>query len=267
MSDVMNAPAPADAPSPEAQTAPDAPDSGAEQQQEQAQSPKAVSPEIESLAREMGWSPQDEYRGDPSQWIPPDEFVKRTAKINKAQRDKLDRMDVEMRKIGATAERLLKERIAEERRNLEATFEAAVEVGDVRLAKQVQGQIAQIERQADQGPNHADRFKAENPWFQSNPEATAYAIAVAGMEAEKGANPDQQLKAAADAVKKRFPELFPSDAPQRTPPVLQGGTGRQAPRATKSYPPEVKRAAADFVRRGMAKSEAEYFAAYDKENG
>ena len=49
-------------------------------------------------------------------------------------------------------------------------------------------------------------------------------------------------------------------------PVLQGGV-RAAPKAQKSYPPEVKRAAQDMVRRGMVKNEAEYFAAYDKENG
>jgi hypothetical protein len=263
----MNAPAPADAPAPDvAQPAPDAPASGAEQQSEQAPSPKPASPEIEALAREMGWSPQDEYRGNPDQWIPPDEFVKRTAKINKAQRDKIDRMDETMRKMAETSERIMKDRLADQKRQLEQQFEAAVEVGDVRLAKHTQAQIAGLEKQADTGPSHADRFKAENPWFQSNKEATAYAIAVAGLEAENGANPDAQLKAAAEAVKKRFPELFPSDGPQRTPPALQGGS-RQAPRAAKQYPPEVKRAAADFVRRGMAKNEAEYFAAYDKENG
>jgi hypothetical protein len=252
------------APAPEAATPlPDAPapDAPAEQQPEPA--PSQFDPE--QLARDMGWSPEDEYRGNKESWIPADEFIKRTAKINKAQREKLERMEQSIEKIAATSERVMKDRLAEQKRELERQFEAAVEVGDVRLAKQTQAQISGLEKQADTGPNHADRFKAENPWFQSNDEATAYAITIAGMEAQKGADPEKQLKAAREAVQKRFPELFPSTSPARTPPVLQGAT-RAVPTRAKQYPSEVKRAAADMVRRGMVANEAEYYKAYDAEN-
>lgn len=256
MTDTMiEAPAP-DAPLPDAAPAPDI---SAEQQQEPA--PSQFNPE--ELAREMGWSPEDEYRGPKDAWIPADEFIKRTAKINKAQREKLDRMEQSLAKIGETSERLMKERLAEQKRELERQFEAAVEVGDVRLAKQTQQQLSGLEKET--APNHADRFRAENPWFQTHDEATAYAIAMAGLEAQKGADPEKQLKAAREAVQKRFPELFPSPSPARTPPVLQGST-RAAPPPKKQYPPEVKRVAADMVRRGMVSNEAEYFKAYDAEN-
>lgn len=217
----------------------------------------------EQLARDMGWSPEDEYRGPKESWIPADEFIKRTAKINKAQREKLERMEGSIEKIAATSERLMKERLAEQRRELERQFEAAVEVGDVRLAKQTQAQISGLEKET--APNYADKFKAENPWFQVNEEATAYAIAMAGLEAQKGATPERQLQVAREKVQKAFPDLFPSTAPARTPPVLQGAT-RTAPPPKKQYPPEVKRAAAEMVRRGMVANEAEYFKAYDAEN-
>ena len=237
----------------------DAPDPSPPEQQPE---PAPSQFDAEALARDMGWSPEEEYRGPKDSWIPADEFIKRTAKINKAQREKIDRMEESIAKIAATSERVMKDRLAEQKRELERQFEAAVEVGDVRLAKQTQAQISGLEKEVETGPNHADRFKAENPWFQTHDEATAYAIAMAGLEAQKGADPEKQLKAAKEAVQKRFPELF---AAQRTPPVLQGAT-RTAPPKTKQYPVEVKRAAAEMVRRGMVASEAEYFKAYDAEN-
>jgi len=239
------------------------PDAPAPSESQPEPAPSQFDPE--SLARDMGWSPKEEYRGQEDTWIPADEFIKRTAKINKAQREKLDRMEQSIEKIAATSERVMKDRLAEQKLELERQFEAAVEVGDVRLAKQTQQQLTGLERQADSGPSHVDRFKAENTWFQSNDEATAYAVTIAGMEAQKGASPDKQLQAARDAVQKRFPELFPSMSPARTPPVLQGAN-RTAPPAKKQYAPEVKRAAADMVRRGMVSSEAEYFKAFDAEN-
>lgn len=264
MSETLAAPAQEAAPPPIPDAVADAPAPSAspEPQQEPAQSQF----DAEALARDMGWSPEEEYRGPKDSWIPADEFIKRTAKINKAQREKLDRMEQSIEKMAATSERLMKERLAEQKRELERQFEAAVEVGDVRLAKQTQAQITGLEREVDAGPTHADRFKAENPWFQVNEEATAYAIAMADVEARRGATPERQLQVAREKVQKAFPELFPSTSPARTPPVLQGAT-RAAPPKAKQYPAEVKRAAAEMVRRGMVASEAEYFKAYDAENG
>lgn len=257
MSETLTAPAPEAAPI--VDTPAPAPDVSPDSQPEPA--PSQFDPE--QLARDMGWSPEEEYRGPKESWIPADEFIKRTAKINKAQREKLERMEQSIEKIAATSERVMKDRLAEQKRELERQFEAAVEVGDVRLAKETQKQISGLEKEA--APNHADRFKAENPWFQVNEEATAYAIAMADVEARKGSTPEKQLQAAKEAVQKRFPELFPSTSPARTPPVLQGAT-RAVPPAKKQYPPEVKRAAAEMVRRGMVANEAEYYKAFDAEN-
>lgn len=47
--------------------------------------------DVEAKAREMGWVPKDEYRGDPSGWRDADEFVRRGEEVLPIVRSNLDR--------------------------------------------------------------------------------------------------------------------------------------------------------------------------------
>lgn len=50
--------------------------------------------DVETRAREMGWKPQEEYRGDPSKWVDADTYVERgetVLPIVKAQKERLEK--------------------------------------------------------------------------------------------------------------------------------------------------------------------------------
>ena len=48
-----------------------------EEIEEEIQEPQKPDPQIEERARMQGWAPKEEFRGDPANWRPADEFVKR----------------------------------------------------------------------------------------------------------------------------------------------------------------------------------------------
>lgn len=221
-----------------------------------------TSPEIEGLARELGWVPETDWRGDKSRWAPPEDFIRGKAA-------KGDRVLDELREVKDQTSRILKanakaaaEAIAKAKAEAQEQFHRAVEAGDVQAAEQARRDLAAVETEApaaNQDPAVAD-FAARNPWFNADEEATTYAISVAEREARKGSSPAQQTKAAEEAVKKRFPELFEAEAPRergKNPPAVnapQSRTARPAPRAkgVADLPPEALRAAREFEKKGLS---------------
>jgi hypothetical protein len=246
------------APTAEAAPPPDAP---ATQAPEAQSAPQA--PDLESLARDMGWRPKEDWKGDDTGWRDAGEFVKHTVDANRTLKRELGEVKDVVKGLSKTNERILERELAKQRKALERQFAEAVDANDPTAARRVSAEIDALDR-TPVAQDYKSKFKAENPWFGVDTEASAYATAMAGVAASEGKDPDAQLAYAAEKVRKRFPELFDKPAAQRNAPSVEGGS-RGAPQARKSYPPAVMAAAQDAVRRGRADSTAEYLAMYDKE--
>lgn len=121
--------------------------------------------EIEKQAKEMGWVPQDKFRGDPDKWVDAETYVERgehVLPILRADRDRL-RGDLLTRdqQIGTLQQQLqatqaivqgleknftesLERQLADQRRQLKADLKDAVEDKDVDRELEVREQLDQL---------------------------------------------------------------------------------------------------------------------------
>ena len=257
MTDVQMAPEAPSAPLPDV-ALPDAPNDAPARGE-------ASAPDLESLARDMGWRPKEDWKGDDSGWRDAGEFVKHTVDANRTLKRELGEVKDVVKGLSKTNERILERELAKQRKALERQFAEAVDANDPTAARQVSAQIDALDR-TPVATDYKSKFKADNPWFGVDTEASAYATAMAGVAASEGKDPEAQLAYASEKVRKRFPELFDKPAERRTPPSVEGGS-RSSPPAKKTYPPAVLQAAKAAVERGRADSVAEYCSMYDKEMG
>lgn len=196
------------------------------------------SEEAVKVATLMGWKPKDQWKGDVSGWRPAEEFLAEVPEILSRTRQRANKTQQQLDKVAGLVAKLT----ATQRRDMdarhEAALDAAVEAGDTEGAKRILAEIRQTSTQASDDPPALAAFKVRNEWFEVDPEATAYAIALDGQLAKGGiSDPDKHMERVETAVKKRFPELFEADtdAPKakeeklRPRAPLIGAGGRTAP--------------------------------------
>lgn len=186
----------------------------------------------EEQAKAKGWRPKDDFDGDTSQWVDAEEFVKREPLFDKIRNQSKELKD--MRKtLDAMSNHFHKAtKVAVDKAisDLKGQRKEAIELGDVNRVDQIDQEIKQQESQAPkpQGPPAVpDEIKDwidVNPWFNSNKEMQAFAIAF--NEQYLKSNPGdlpESLRKTKDAVKRAFPETFQNDN-RSDPPKVESGS-------------------------------------------
>lgn len=124
-----------------------------------------LDPQIEQQARDMGWRPQEEWKGNPDKWVDAQEFVERGEQIlpilranNRRLNDDLltmrqnnDRLSQELEATRSIVQNLEKHftesterQLAEQRKALKAELRDAVEDRDVDRELEVREQLDQL---------------------------------------------------------------------------------------------------------------------------
>jgi len=223
---------------------------------------------VESIASEMGWAPEDQWRGDPDKWVDAETFIRNGAAMHKRT---LQRQDGELADLRKTLDefkghyqRVEETTYKRAKAELEAERQAAAAKGDAAGVERIQGEIDDLpEPQAadQQGPENDPvylAFKAENQWYDDNYEMTDYAVRIAPIVANKGFAVGS--KAFYDEIARATKEKFDRPNPQRRRPSSvegAGGTAR-AKKNGKSYedlPTDAKAACDRFVAQGMLTKE------------
>lgn len=228
----------------------------------------------EDLAREAGWSPKDEWKGDPEKWRDPREFIKYGMKRSREGADELRGLRQQVGAIGKTAEVLMRQQVEEARREAEARFASAVENKDHEAARAAREELTRIETPQQVGqPAEVGDFMTRNAsWFGSNRAATLVAQGITAQLAAQGVSPAEQLKAAEDAVRADFPHLFgASRQPAKAPAAVNAPATRAAQPSARAkgfsdLPAEAQKAGQDFLKRGMVKTLDDYAKVYLEEN-
>lgn len=207
---------------------------------------------IEQRARNMGWRPREEFRGDAERWLPADQFVERGERMlpllqerNRAADRTIVELQQQVRQQGETLETML----ASTRRAEQAGYRRAmqelnqqrvkaVEMGDTAAFQAVEQAMRELgppppepppARQAPpQGQQQPNQDPVIQAWVRSNPWFTTDNVAnvamIAAMQHEERINPsgsvEQHLLDAEAVIRRRFPEHFPR---ART----TNGTGQQ----------------------------------------
>ena len=211
-----------------------------EQQEEQ-----KVSKEDEREAREMGWRPKEEWKGDADKWRPADEFVRRGREVlpivNARLRRENEAKDAEIARIRKESderftrlERMSRTALEKQRERLIHEFEAkkeqAVEAGDKDFYRAVQKEERETLKRFDDAADEAgkkddksdkpglprsvqdtlDSWVADNQWFQSDPELNAVANSAHErlLREKPGLTLAQNLAEVRAYVEKRYPDKF-----------------------------------------------------------
>lgn len=210
-------------------------------------SPYEPSP-YDDLARQMGWTPRDEFKGDPEGWKTAEQFIRDGHDIQRQQGRDLREMRSTLDNISRTSAQILADRIEQEKTRLAQEYNAAVEDGDARKSFEIAQKIQGLDEQRPQpGKDETAAWIEKNPWYRSDPLAARVAFNV--CEDLKHLPVSQQLEAAEREVRRVYPQLF-NDKPSGKPPP---GVNPPASRGTTTTPKEkgfadMPKAAQDIAR-------------------
>jgi len=251
--------------------------------------------EVESEARQMGWVPEGEFRGDKSKWRSADEFVERGREIlpivlknkeellhkNKALENELRELKVavdefkEYRK--SDKERMYKQAIAD----LKDKKKEAIEDGNGGLAVELDDAIDEIkvaQQELQQAPTKKEpeanppapefvEWVQSNDWYAKNA-MLQHAANAAGIEIGQefpGLQGKKFLDKVTERVKERYPEKFGNPRRESAGQVEGGNTTQSRTTKKQSYnnlPQEARDACDRFVKQGIM-SQEEYVKGYE----
>jgi hypothetical protein len=232
------------------------------------------SPTAESLAAELGWSPKDQWRGDPEEWRDAKSFLRTTVDVNKSLRRDLRATREASERAARAAASITERAVAQEREKLLEKRNEAFMSMDVDAFNKADQGLAQLAAHVPQPqePQETAEFKARNSsWFGKDPIATQMAVNICQSYADQGiVDPATQLSAAEKEIKRRFPEYFAGQQTKQPANVDVSGSRsaapRKGPKGFDDLPAPAKTAAKDFLRRGRIKSLDEYAKIYFEEN-
>lgn len=250
----------------------------------------------EATAREQGWTPKDQFRGDPSDWIDADEYVKRGDP--RYLRKQLGQTERQLRKLAeqrATDQAQFDKRLERmeslnkvQRRKMygeiEAARRAAVEVGDTAeydRQNQMEAQLYEAEQEAGkttakEEPKEEfksnpviDQWISENPWFNKSAALTRAAEGISQelSEVEPGLTLRENLAKTRAEIIKRFPEKFSKAPPAKVnghSAVESGQRGAPTPKGKgfTDIPAEERRVIEGHIKEGLYKDKADAATAY-----
>jgi hypothetical protein len=219
----------------------------------------------ETEAKQFGWVPKDDFKGDPEEWRDADTFLRRGREINGFLRKDMEKLngklaqkDAELSEIRATMEEFRKFHNETEARaytraiaDLKKEKVTAIEQGDgVRVVeldeqidslKEAQAKPAVQQKQPVEDPELGRAYGewlAENTWFNTDLELQE--LAVDFGDAIKARNPNllgkEFLAKVTEKVKKTRPDKFENPARNNSTVGSGGqGSGSGIGRKKKSY--------------------------------
>lgn len=211
---------------------------------------------IEKLATELGWSPNDQFRGDPDKWKPADQFIRDGRDIQQTTARELRAMRDQMERLGGVTTQIVQDKMAERDAYWRSQFNQAVEDGDTeRAAKLVEQRPAAQPPQPGADPTVA-QWVGQNEWFTKDPLAQARAQEIS--DRLKHLPVQDQLAQVERAIRKEFPEHFA--APAKQPPATQTGQTRTAAPSNRArgfadMPADSQKMALDYEQRLGVKKE------------
>lgn len=225
---------------------------------------------IEELAKKAGWSPKESWRGDESEWKPARDYLERTVDMSRTQRREIKDLTSRIDRLAGSVGTFVDRAVADERSKWEAKHSEAVDLGDRDAALKAADELRRLDTKPNAVDEHVAEFKKRNAdWFEIDPLATQMALNAAEIAAKQGKSEAEQVDFAEKTVKARFPELF-RDAAPKPPAQVSEPAGRMAAPAMNrekgfaDMPPEQKRAALMFEKRGIPKED--FAAQYWKES-
>jgi hypothetical protein len=244
--------------------------------------------EEKARARKMGWTPKDEFRGDPDKWRDAREFLERgdnMLPIMRERQGKLERrieeLESTLKEFGEYHKKVHKNAYEKALAEIKDEQRAAVEDGDIERFDAAEKKLEDLESSSPGDPPPASpgrtpppgmptpemvkKWEADNSWYGKDKELSAYADAQGAYlrEARPELEGQDWLNEITEEVQRRFPEKFQNERRQKPGPVDPGGDPASGSPSGKGkgysdLPPSAKRQCDRFLKEGAIDSREEY---------
>lgn len=246
----------------------------------------AATKALENEAKAMGWTPKDQFKGDPEKWRPADEFVERGKNMLPIVQAQVKRQEREIAELRQTTREFAEHnRKADERAmakamaTLKTQRAEAVAAGDGEAFAKADEAIDKLKEQTpandkkDDGQADDPVFKeweSRNKWMEDadmREEATALATYLRNHPKHKEKTGSDFLELLTKEVKAKFPDKFTN--PRRESAASVEGSTPAPRKGGKSYadmPAEARAACDRMAKNGYtdAKKAADFKAQYVK---
>lgn len=225
------------------------PEAAASEDPPQAAKPDKARSQIEAAARQAGWAPADEWKGDPGDHLDAPEFIlKAVGEVLPSMRKTLKEVkdeNVDLRKaVKGAVEHISR---AEQKgydkavRELQGRIAVATESGDAQGALEAAGELVELtkeasaakpaERPPESEPEEVTAWKAENPWFGKDAAMRGAAIEIVNeLVADGVKDPGKQLEIVSRRIKAEFPHKF-ENPNRKLVGAVEGGQPNRKPAA------------------------------------
>lgn len=203
----------------------------AEKQPEEAEETQESVNPAETIAREGGWKPEEEWASDdpkkPNQFMSVELFNERGVWIEryKNQDKRIKEMEVSFEDRLSNVNRLHNQQLEVQKSELVRKRDDAIDLADRETANKIQNDIDRLEPIPEQvrAPTQTllDQWNTDNPWiYQSGPK-TAYAQSQLNTYTTQGMSIENSLKAMEADIAREFPAM---NRNRTSEPIPEGGS-------------------------------------------
>ena len=223
--------------------------------------------DYEAEARHHGWTPKEDFKGDPNKWVDAETFARRADEVmpflqkqNKALKRDIDELKRTMKQANEfyskAEERAYNRALAE----VQAKHDEAVETGDVGAARKAMAEMRNLDKEFEAKPaetpaeDDSDARRAElaewveaTGWYGTDEQRTKYADMQADLmgPADKW---DGGQKAWLSELTKRTERKFADPKPSATNAGGARPTSRGSAKSYNDLPADAKRLCDRFVK-------------------
>jgi hypothetical protein len=210
----------------------------------------------DALARDMGWTPKEEFHGPAESWKSAEQFIRDGRDIQRSTAQELKALRQTVETIGKTSATIVEQEVNRRVADLTDQFNKAVEDGDGKKAYELGAEIQKVQtvKPPVGPPPEAQMFAERNKaWFGKDPLATALAVEVTNKLHTQGYDNATQLDSAEKEVRRIYPHLFaqPKPAPGVHSPGARGPQNNGRAKGFGDMPAEAQKIATDMVSRGV----------------
>jgi hypothetical protein len=171
--------------------------------------------ELDAIAH--GWTPKDQFKGDPKKWRPADVYLEQGQLMDKisTSNKKISRMQEAIDSMTGVIQKLSDTTVAKERNELHARRREAIIESDVDRVelydKEIQKLDAPVQKKQDISQDVQDFVYENTDWFnEDHPDMRGFAIGVEEKLARQfpQLSDHQRLTKTKEMVVKQFPDYF-----------------------------------------------------------
>lgn len=230
-------------------------------------------PEVsqETIAREQGWRPKEEWEGDASKWVSAETFLAKGELITKIESlgKKLKDSEKAIKMLSEHNQKIKEKEFQRAVEYLKNQKKQAYENGDVDKIIEIDDKIAEVkEKQKElsvQETKQTENFSAPefvawtqaNTWYGTDPEMTSDADAFGNAYAANNPNksPEEVLAYVSNKIKKIYKEKFENPARTKASAVESGGRRQESKEDSVELTEVERRAMNTFIRMGLMTKE------------